>query len=103
MIDTAKTIGTKSTYNPKEISSFLSEGVIRSIPNLERAILSLEYLGQLVEEGLDLIFKGGSAVQVILSSKRSIWTRLSVDTDICVDLSREEFENVLERVFSEIR
>jgi len=99
MIDTAKTIGTKSTYNPKEISSFLSEGVIRSIPNLERAILSLEYLGQLVEEGLDLIFKGGSAVQVILSSKRGIWTRLSVDADICVDLSREEFENVLERVF----
>jgi len=99
MIDTTKTIGTKSTYDPKEINSLLSKGVIRNIPNLEKAILSLEYLGQLVEEGLDLIFKGGSAVQVILSNKRDIWTRLSVDADICVDLSIEDFENVLERVF----
>lgn len=95
MIDTTKTIGTIETFDPEKISALFSEGVIRSIPSLEKAIFSLEYLGQLQEEGLDLIFKGGSAVQVLLSDK---WTRLSIDIDICIDSTEEELRNVLEKI-----
>ena len=60
MIDTSKTIGTAETFDPERAQALLNKGVIRSIPNLEKAIFSLEYLGQLQEQGVDLIFKGGS-------------------------------------------
>lgn len=95
MIDTTKTIGTPITFDPQRIKKFQSKGVINSISTLERAIFCLEYLGQLQEEELDLIFKGGSAVQVLL---RKRWTRLSIDVDICTDSSEEELKNVLERI-----
>jgi predicted nucleotidyltransferase component of viral defense system len=95
MIDTAKTVGTAETFDDKKIGAFLSEGVINSIPDLERAIFSLEYVGQLIDEGLNLIFKGGSAVQVLLGGK---WTRLSVDIDICTDSTEEELRTVLQKI-----
>ena len=69
MIDTTKTIGTAKTFNQGKIKSLLSKGTIASIPNIEKAIFCLEYLGQLQEEGLNLIFKGGSAVQILLRDR----------------------------------
>ena len=74
MIDTTKTVGTAETFDPARIKALVSQGVINNVGNLEKAILSLEYLGQLQEEGVDLVFKGGSAIQVLLRDK---WTRLS--------------------------
>jgi hypothetical protein len=58
LIDTTKTVGTAETFDPEKIRALLSQGVINNVGNLEKAILSLEYLGQLPEEGVDLIFKG---------------------------------------------
>ena len=66
MIDTDKTIGTADTFDSAKINGLLSTGLIYNVANLERAIFSLEYLGQLQKEGLDFVFKGGSAIQVIL-------------------------------------
>lgn len=95
MIDTTETIGTAETFNPKRIEGLSTKGVIRNISNLEKAIFCLEYVGQLQEEGLDLIFKGGSAVQILLGDK---WTRLSIDVDICVDSPKEVLEKILGRI-----
>lgn len=69
MIDTTKTVGTAATFDPQKINALLSQGAINNIANLEKAIFSLEHSGQLQREGLDFIFKGGSAIQVILGEK----------------------------------
>lgn len=96
MIDTGKTVGTKETFDPERIHSLLSQTVITNTTNLEKAIFCLEYVGQLHEEGLNFIFKGGSAVQTLLANK---WTRLSIDVDICTDSSKEELEIILDKIY----
>src|SRR5271157_5812484 len=95
MIDTTKTVGTAASFDSEKIKALLSQGIINNVANLEKAIFSLEYLGQLQREGLDFIFKGGSAIQVILREK---WTRLSVDTDICSNVSEKELLEILESI-----
>lgn len=95
MIDLRKTVGTAGTFDPERIRSLLSQGAIENVANLEKAIFCLEYVAQLQEEGLDFIFKGGSAVQTLLSHR---WTRLSIDVDICTDSSKEELETILEKI-----
>jgi len=95
VINTTKTVGTRETFNSERIRDLLSQAVIVNITNLEKAIFCLEYVGQLQEEGLDLIFKGGSALQLLLGNK---WTRLSIDIDICTDSSKEELETILEKI-----
>ena len=90
------TIGTTETFDPERIKRLLNKGIVSSIPNLEKAIFALEYLGQLQKEGLDLIFKGGSAVQILLGAR---WNRLSVDIDICTDTSEKELESILDRIY----
>ncbi len=95
MIATNKMIGAKETFNPKRIRNLLSQGTITNITNLEKAIFCLEHVGQLQEEGLDFIFKGGSAIQTLLGNR---WTRLSIDVDICTDSSKEELESILEKI-----
>jgi len=96
MIDTTKTIGTTETFDKEKISSLLAKGFVNSLTNLEKAIFCLEYLGQLQEAGLDLMFIGGSAVQLLLGDR---WTRLSIDIDICTKASCKELEAILERIY----
>jgi hypothetical protein len=76
VINIKKTVGSAATFDPVQINELLNSGVINNIANLEKAIFSLEYLGQLQKEGLDFIFKGGSAIQVVVRNK---WTRLNTD------------------------
>ena len=95
MIDTSKTIGTEETFEPKKISGLLSQGIITNITNLEKAIFCLEYVGQLQAEGLDLIFKGGSAAQILLGDR---WTHISIDVDACTGASDEELKTILEKI-----
>jgi hypothetical protein len=89
VIDQTKTIGIFETFNSAKIQNLLSNGLINNVSNLEKAIYSLEYLGQLKRVGLDFVFKGGSAVQVVLQDK---WARLSVDVDICCNVSEKELQ-----------
>ncbi|MDR2202982.1 MAG: nucleotidyl transferase AbiEii/AbiGii toxin family protein [Nitrososphaerota archaeon] len=96
MIDQTKTIGTPETFNSAKIQNLLSNGLINNVSNLEKAIYSLEYLGQLKRAGLDFVFKGGSAVQVILQDK---WARLSVDVDICCNVSEKELQDILSNIY----
>lgn len=95
MTPTNKTVGTKETFDPNKIRELLSKGIITNIANLEKAIFCLEYVGQLKEEGLEFIFKGGSAIQTLLKDK---WTRLSIDDDICTNASKNELEKILEKI-----
>jgi len=92
MIDTTKTEGTAESFDPSRINGLLSAGLINNVTNLEKAIFSLEYLAQLQKEGLDFVFKGGSAIQVVLQSR---WARLSVDADICSGISEKELLEVM--------
>jgi hypothetical protein len=95
VIDTNKTVGTKETFDPENIRKLLSQGIITNIATLEKAIFCLEYVGQLQDQGLDFIFKGGSAGQTLLGDK---WTRVSIDVDICTDSSKQGLETILEKI-----
>jgi len=57
----------------------------------------LEYLGQLMRAGLDFVFKGGSAVQMILQDK---WASLSVDVDICCNVSEKELQDIMANIYA---
>ncbi len=89
-------MGTAATFDPARINELVTTGLINNVANLEKAIFSLEYLGQLQREGLDFILKGGSAIQVILRDK---WTRLSVDADICSDVSEKELLEIMGNIY----
>ncbi len=61
----------------------------------ERALNGLEYLSQLIDMGLDPIFKGGSAVQLLIPENIQ---RLSIDIDLMIDSSENEITSVLELI-----
>jgi hypothetical protein len=84
-----KFLGKSTCFNPETIREIVDGKSLTSIANLERALCSLEYVGQLCDSGVDLVFKGGSAVQILLGDS---WNRLSVDVDICTDIAVEEIE-----------
>ena len=88
-------LGRKECFSPDNIKKIAVEKKLTSIANIERALFALEYIGQLWNNGLDLVFKGGSAVQILLGDK---WNRLSVDVDICTESSVGEIEKHLEDI-----
>ena len=92
---TKQYLGHPKNYDPETVTNLLQTNKIRSIANLEKAIFSLEYIAQLKKTGLDFIFKGGSAVQILLGDK---WNRLSVDADICTTTSEEELDPILKSI-----
>ena len=90
-----KYLGKPENYDPEQVKELVNTRKISSIANLEKAIFALEYVAQLQEEGLDFVFKGGSAVQILLGDQ---WNRLSVDADICTNTSKREVSYVVESV-----
>lgn len=88
-------LGHPKNYDPEAVANLLQTKQIRSIANLEKAIFSLEYIAQLKKTGLDFIFKGGSAVQILLGDK---WNRLSVDADICTTTPEKELDLILKNI-----
>lgn len=95
MRDEAAWVGSPENFTHTHVESLYSEGLVSSKVNLEKAIFSLEYVAQLQDAGLDFMFKGGSAVQILLGDR---WNRLSVDVDICTDASEEELREALEAI-----
>jgi hypothetical protein len=90
-----KYLGKPENYDPEQVKKLVYTKKISSIANLEKAIFALEYIAQLEKEGLDFVFKGGSAVQILLGDQ---WNRLSVDADICTNTSKQEVSQVIESV-----
>lgn len=95
MIDASRLLGSPQAFQPDKVKDLLNKGLINNISNLEKAIFSLEYVGQLHYAGLDFLFKGGSAVQIMLGE---LCNRLSVDVDICTDASEDELAGILEGI-----
>jgi len=95
MIDRCRLIGNPETFQPEYLQVLLSKGIINNMANLEKAIFSLEYVGQLRQEGLDFLLKGGSAVQILLGEK---WNRLSIDVDICTNVLEDGLTNILKKI-----
>lgn len=58
---------------------------------LEKSIYAFELLGCLIAEGLPFVFKGGTAMLLLLDNFR----RLSIDVDIACPLPREEVARVV--------
>ncbi len=63
----------------------------------ERALNGLEYLDQLRDRGLDPIFKGGSAVQLLIPEGLQ---RLSIDIDLAINASEEEITSILKQIYN---
>lgn len=91
----SKYLGNPENYDPEHVTELINNRKISSVANLEKAIFALEYVAQLQYEGLDFVFKGGSAVQILLGDQ---WNRLSVDADICTDLGEQEISRVIESI-----
>ena len=87
-----KFLGKSTCFNPETIREIVEGKSLTSIANLERALCSLEYVGQLWDSGVDLVFKGGSTVQILLGDS---WNRLSVDVDVCTGIAVEEIERYM--------
>lgn len=90
-----KFIGKREYFTPEKVKKIVDEKKLTSVANLERALFSLEYVGQLWESGADIVFKGGSAVQILLGDA---WNRLSVDVDICTELSVNDIESHMDKI-----
>ena len=60
----------------------------------ERAVYCLLLTGYLKNEGLDFLFKGGTSLILLLKDIR----RLSIDVDIATGHSKDDIENVLNRI-----
>lgn len=66
---------------------------------LEKSIYAFELLGRLAESGLPFVFKGGTALLLVLDRFR----RLSIDVDIACAASQEEVKRIVAEVLRESR
>lgn len=87
-------IGDKECFQESTLESLLDRGLVSSQAQLERALHVFEYLAQLGWTGLDSVFKGGSAVQLLLPTGLQ---RLSVDLDIAVS-DRESLQECVGQI-----
>ncbi len=90
-----KFIGEKKYFDQEFILSQVKErnGIHQDL--YERALNGLEYLSQLRDMGLDPIFKGGSAVQLLIPESLQ---RLSIDIDLAIGASEEEITSILKKI-----
>ncbi len=84
--------GMSHFFKEENLRGYIQERRALNLTNLTKALHVLEYLGQLRQQGLDPLFKGGSAVQLLLPGG---WQRLSTDLDLALDVPREEIEKAL--------
>jgi len=91
----SKFLGKSECFSKDHLKQIVKDKGLTSISNIEKALFALEYIGQLWESGVDLVFKGGSAVQILLGDS---WNRLSVDVDICTEFSKDLIEAHLRKI-----
>jgi len=61
---------------------------------VEKAIYAFELLGNLIENGVDLIFKGGTGLMLLIPG----FKRLSIDVDIISESDNENLNNVFNKI-----
>ncbi len=92
-----KLYGKLDDFKEETLQRHIDNKNASNLTNLNKALYALEYLAQLQKEGMRMVFKGGSAVQLLLPQG---WQRLSIDLDITTDLHRDEIEDVLEGIYT---
>jgi hypothetical protein len=90
-----KLCGKSSCFNEETLRKHVEEGKAANLTYLSKALYALEYLAQLHKAGAVALFKGGSAVQLLLPRG---WQRLSIDLDIETRLREEEMKKRLEEI-----
>ena len=64
---------------------------------VEKAIYAFELLGNLIENGINLIFKGGTGLMLLIPE----FKRLSIDIDIMSESNNESLNNAFNRIIKE--
>jgi hypothetical protein len=64
---------------------------------IEKAIYAFELLGNLIENGINLIFKGGTGLMLLIPE----FKRLSIDLDIMSEADNESLNNAFNRIIKE--
>ena len=88
--------GSPEVFSEEAIRTHIEERKAHNPTNLIKALHVLEYLGQLRKEGLDPLFRGGSAVQLLLPEG---WQRLSIDIDLATESSKEDVERAMRGIY----
>jgi len=60
---------------------------------IEKAIYAFELLGNLIENGINLIFKGGTGLMLLIPE----FKRLSIDIDIMSEADNESLNNAFDK------
>ncbi len=83
-------------FTPEWLNSFKKQRAHKKIDKgiLEKMIYALHLLEQLRHNGLDFVFKGGTALLLLLNEGN----RFSIDIDIICNSNREKLEAVLEKL-----
>lgn len=86
----------EETFNSERIRDFRKQKDFRKIDViiLEKMIYAFYLLEALKLEGLDFVFKGGTCLALLFSQPK----RFSIDIDILTQHSKEEIEQVLEKI-----
>lgn len=66
---------------------------------LERAIYAFELLGELIEQNVKFVFKGGTSLMLLIPELK----RLSIDIDILTDEDNGELEKAFDNIIKEIK
>lgn len=64
---------------------------------LERAIYAFELLGELIEQNVKFVFKGGTSLMLLIPELK----RLSIDIDILTDEDNGELEKAFDNIIKE--
>ncbi len=86
--------GHPDDFNPQTIETYVRSQEVNPT-NLAKALHALEYLAQLANTDLPFVFKGGTAVQLVLPGG---WRRFSVDLDIQTSRGVEDVERALNKI-----
>ena len=92
-LEEAPLLGRRELFDVEHIRSRAARGVDPLI--LERTLHCMEYVAQLTDVGLDFIFKGGTACQLLLGGELQ---RLSIDIDLATRCTGKEVRDALDQV-----
>lgn len=89
-LEGAPLIGRRAMFEKRSIEAKARKGIDPLL--LEWSLHCVEYVAQMVSAGLKLVFKGGTACQLLVGEGIQ---RLSIDVDIAVDCSPDELRAAL--------
>jgi len=89
-LENAGLVGKKSLFEKASITRAARRGIDPAL--LERSLHCMEYAAQLASTGLDFVFKGGTACQLLVGGAVH---RLSIDIDIATNATEREIRQAM--------